>query len=164
MREATILGWRVFFTRRGIPRPRAAEPLLSTLWDLGEWLDGHDVLDGTPFLLDPAGRYDTTLNQYFETRLRAEPLNTQAGVAYDLKRFLAFLWDNRGGKTWREATAEDRGGLQAVAAGGSTGGQASDVSLSTSATNSGRAQPAEYRRGLREPAGMPTIVDSYADS
>src|SRR6266536_2219975 len=108
MREAAILGWRVFFTRRGIPRPRVAEPLLSALGDLDEWLDDHDVLDGTPFLLDPAGRYDRTLNKYFETRLRAEPLNTQAAHAYDLKRFLAFLWDNRGGKTWREATPEDR--------------------------------------------------------
>src|SRR6266508_5136076 len=108
MREAAILGWRVFFTRRGIPRPKAGEPLLSALGDLDEWLDDHDVLDGTPFLVDPAGRYDGMLNRYYQTWMGAEPLNTQAAAAYDLKRFLAFLWDNRGGKTWREATSEDR--------------------------------------------------------
>ncbi len=78
------------------------------LGDLDGWLDDHDVLDGTPFLIDPRGHYDSTLNRYFEMQLSAEPLNTQAAAAYDLKRFLAFLWDNRAGKTWREVTPEDR--------------------------------------------------------
>jgi site-specific recombinase XerD len=108
MRETAILGWRVFFTRRGIPQPKAADPLLATLGDLDAWLASHKVADGTPFLIDPMGRYDSALNRYFQVQLSTEPLNTQAAAAYDLKRFLAFLWDNRAGKTWREATAEDR--------------------------------------------------------
>jgi site-specific recombinase XerD len=98
----------VFFTRRALPRPKAAGPLLSELGDLDEWLDDHDVLDGTPFLIDPTGRYDSALNRYFQVHMSAEPLNTQAAAAYDLKRFSVFLWENRGGKTWREATPEDR--------------------------------------------------------
>jgi site-specific recombinase XerD len=108
MRETAILGWRVFFTRRGIPQPRAVDPLLATLGSLDAWLAAHKVADGTPFLIDPTGRYDSALNRYFEALLSAEPLNTQAAAAYDLKRFLAFLWDNRAGRTWREATPEDR--------------------------------------------------------
>jgi site-specific recombinase XerD len=108
MRETEILRWRVFFTRRGIPQPRVAEPLLATLGSLDAWLDDHKMADGTPFLIDPTGRYDSALNRYFQVQLSAEPLATQAAAAYDLKRFLAFLWDNRAGTTWREATPEDR--------------------------------------------------------
>src|SRR6266545_7242208 len=65
MRETAILGWRVFFTRRAIPRPKAAEPPLLALGDLDGWLDDHDVLDGTPFLIDPRGHYDSTLRWSF---------------------------------------------------------------------------------------------------
>jgi site-specific recombinase XerD len=108
MRETAILGWRVFFTRRGIPQPRAVDPLLATLGSLDAWLAAHKVADGTPFLIDPTGWYDSALNRYLQVQLSAEPLDTQAAAAYDLKRFLAFLWDNRAGKTWREATPEDR--------------------------------------------------------
>jgi site-specific recombinase XerD len=75
---------------------------------LDEWLDDHSVLDGTPFLIDPTGRYDIALNRYFKVQMGSEPLNTQAAAAYDLKRFSVFLWNNRGGKAWREATPEDR--------------------------------------------------------
>jgi site-specific recombinase XerD len=75
---------------------------------LDGWLDEHDVLDASPFLLDPAGRYDVALNSYFLTRLEFEPANTQAAAAYDVKKFLAFLWDNRGGRSWRDASAADR--------------------------------------------------------
>jgi site-specific recombinase XerD len=108
MRETAILGWRVFFTRRGLPQPRATDPLLAPLRNLDGWLADHKVADGTPFLIDPTGQYDSALNRYFHVQMSAEPLNTQAAAAYDLKRFLAFLWDNRAGKTWREATPEDR--------------------------------------------------------
>jgi site-specific recombinase XerD len=108
MRETAILGWRVFFTRRGLPQPRATDPFLATLRSLDPWLADHKVADGSPFLIDPTGWYDTNLNRYFHVQMSAEPLNTQVAAAYDLKRFLAFLWDNRAGKTWREATPEDR--------------------------------------------------------
>lgn len=104
----TETGWRVFFTRRELPRPRVTEPLLDVLDDLDAWLDEHDVLEHEPFLMDPLGRYDLDLNRYFRTRLSAEPTNTQEAAAYDLKKFLAFLWDNRGRRSWREATEEDR--------------------------------------------------------
>lgn len=54
------------------------------------------------------GRYDVDLNDYFATRLVDQPLTTQSAAAYDLKRFLKFLWDNRNRTSWRVATAEDR--------------------------------------------------------
>jgi site-specific recombinase XerD len=66
------------------------------------------VLDGSPYLIDPDGRYDVELNAYFTKVLDGEPRDTQAAVAYDLKRWLKFLWDNRGGLSWREATPDDR--------------------------------------------------------
>src|SRR6266540_2495473 len=78
--------WRVVFTRRGLPRPRVREPLLEVLGDLDEWLDRNEVLDGQPFLISPDGRYDVTLNRYFEQiRMGAAPWNTQAAHARDLK-------------------------------------------------------------------------------
>jgi Phage integrase, N-terminal SAM-like domain len=101
--------WRVAFTERRLPRPRTYEPLLDVLGDLDGWLDERGVLDGQPFLISPDGRYDVMLNRYFEhARMRAAPWNTQAAHARDLKNFLDFLWGNRGGKSWRDATAEDR--------------------------------------------------------
>ena len=79
------------------------------LGDLDAWLDERGVLDGQPFLISPDGRYDVMLNRYFEqARMSVAPWNTQAAHARDLKNFLDFLWGNRGGKSWRDATAEDR--------------------------------------------------------
>lgn len=98
----------MFFTRRGLPRPLAGDSLLREHWDLDQWLDDHEVLDGSPYLIDPHGQFDVELNSYFMQSLEAEPRDTQAAVAYDLKRFVAFLWDNRGGKLWRDATPDDR--------------------------------------------------------
>src|SRR6266508_1914481 len=96
--------WRVVFTRRGLPRPRVREPLLEVLGDLDEWLDRNEVLDGQPFLISPDGRYDVTLNRYFEQiRMGAAPWNTQAAHARDLKNFLDFLWASRAGRSWRDA-------------------------------------------------------------
>jgi len=100
--------WRVFFTRRGLPMPRTADPLLEVFGDLDEWLDEHDVLERAPFLIDPLGRYDVDLNRYFRTTMSVEPANTQAAAAYDLKKFLAFLWEGRGRRSWKDATEEDR--------------------------------------------------------
>lgn len=62
---------------------------------LDEWLDGHGVLDGQPFLISPAGAYDVDLNRCFATVLSASPRNTQAAVARDLRGFLNFLWFSR---------------------------------------------------------------------
>src|SRR6266508_982696 len=99
--------WRVVFTRRGLPRPRVREPLLEVLGDLDEWLDRNEVLDGQPFLISPDGRYDVTLNRYFEQiRMGAAPWNTQASHARDLKNFLDLLWASRAGRSWRDATSE----------------------------------------------------------
>jgi site-specific recombinase XerD len=103
------MGWRVAFTERRLPKPRTPEPLLDVLGDLDAWLDERGVLDGQPFLISPDGRYDVMLNRYFEqARMSAAPWNTQAAHARDLKNFLDFLWGNRGGKSWRDATAGDR--------------------------------------------------------
>jgi len=103
------IGWRVAFTERRLSRPRTHEPLLEVLGDLDAWLDERGVLDGQPFLISPDGRYDVVLNRYFgQARMSAAPWNTQAAHARDLKNFLDFLWGSRGGKSWRDATAEDR--------------------------------------------------------
>ncbi|GAA5766174.1 tyrosine recombinase XerC [Streptosporangium roseum] len=97
------------FTERRLPRPRMDDPLLGSLGDLDEWLDRRDVLDGQPFLLSPQGEYDVALNRYFEQiGMATAPWNTQAAHARDLRNFLDFLWANRGGRPWREATPEDR--------------------------------------------------------
>ncbi|MFJ8973487.1 tyrosine-type recombinase/integrase [Streptomyces anulatus] len=113
----SILGWRVFFTRRGLPRPRTEDVGYADPDALDEWLDEHGVLDGQPFLISPAGGYDVDLNRIFATVLSASPWNTQAAVARDLRGFLNFLWFSRPGvgtgeraqpRTWREATPEDR--------------------------------------------------------
>lgn len=82
--------------------------MVAELGDLDEWLDERRIGDGSPYLLDPLGRYDVDLNDYFVTELANEPVTTQEAVAYDLKRFLKFLWDNRGRRSWKVATAEDR--------------------------------------------------------
>ena len=107
-----VCEWQVFFTRRRLPRPRVNAPPLPTGGNLDAWLDDHDVLDGSPYLLDPTGHYDVELNRYFLGYLSAAPADTQRACAYDLKRFLAFLWDNRGGCSWRQATSEDRAAYQ----------------------------------------------------
>jgi Phage integrase, N-terminal SAM-like domain len=100
--------WRAYFTRRGLLLPVADADLLADPAGLDRWLDEHDVLDGQPFLLDPSGRYDVTLNSFFTAELFAEPRNTQLAVAHDLKRFLTFLWESRGERSWRDASPEDR--------------------------------------------------------
>lgn len=100
--------WRVFQTRRGLPRPQSGDPLLDTLWDLDEWLDDHDILDRQPYLISPEGRYDVQLNHIFDSMLKAAPVNTSQAMAYDLVLWLTFLWVSRGRRDWREATARDR--------------------------------------------------------
>ena len=102
------LEWRVFHTRRELPRPQVCDPLIDLLWDLDEWLDDRDVLDGTPYLISPDGVYDIELNAYFTTELAASPEDTQRAHASDLKLWLSFLWRSRGRKDWRHATPEDR--------------------------------------------------------
>ncbi|MCX4776819.1 tyrosine-type recombinase/integrase [Streptomyces sp. NBC_01264] len=106
--ETGVLGWRVFFTRRGLPRPKTECDLLPELGDLDGWLDEWRIEDGSPYLIDPLRRYDVDLNDYFVTELANEPVTTQEAVAYDLKRFLKFLWDNRRRRSWKVATSEDR--------------------------------------------------------
>ncbi|HEX2806740.1 MAG TPA: site-specific integrase [Kineosporiaceae bacterium] len=104
--------WQLFFTRRGLPRPGGADPVLAGVADLDGWLDREGVREGTPFLIDPAGCYDVALNGYFLEVLGSVPVHTQRAVAYDLKRFLAFLWENRGATSWRQASPEDRAAFQ----------------------------------------------------
>jgi hypothetical protein len=100
--------WRVFYTRRALPRPQNRDPLIDILWDLDQWLDDHDVLDGQPYLISPEGGYDVQLNEYFTTVLNAAPQGTQRAAAFDLKVWLTFLWTARERRDWRHATPEDR--------------------------------------------------------
>jgi site-specific recombinase XerD len=109
----SILGWRVFFTKRRLPQPRAVVPLVGELGDLNRWLDECGLLDDAPFLLGPDGSYDVVLNGYFTgVWLRGSPKNTQAAVAYDLKKWLDFLASSRDRPTWRDATTEDRAAFE----------------------------------------------------
>ena len=108
-RDTGVPEWRVFFTRRGLPRPTGHKDF-GQYWehDLDDWLDDRKVADGLPYLIDPMGRYDVDLNDYFATALVNAPLTTQAAVAYDLTRFLKFLWDNRNRTSWKASSPEDR--------------------------------------------------------
>ncbi|MFJ9846989.1 site-specific integrase [Kitasatospora sp. NPDC101155] len=103
-----MLGWRVFFTRRELGLPQASTDVMVDVAALDDWLDEYRIGDGSPYLIDPLGRYDVDLNDYFVTMLANEPDTTQAAVAYDLKRFLKFLWDNRGRRSWKAASPDDR--------------------------------------------------------
>ncbi|MFB7124703.1 tyrosine-type recombinase/integrase [Kitasatospora sp. NPDC056273] len=103
-----MLGWRVFFTRRELSLPQSSTDVMVDAAALDDWLDEKRIGDGSPYLIDPLGRYDVDLNDYFVRVLANEPTTTQAAVAYDLKRFLKFLWDNRGRRSWKVATADDR--------------------------------------------------------
>ncbi|MCX4744945.1 site-specific integrase [Kitasatospora sp. NBC_01287] len=103
-----MLGWRVFFTRRELGLPQASTDVMVDVAALDDWLDEYGIGDGSPYLIDPLGRYDVDLNDYFVTMLANEPDTTQAAVAYDLKRFLKFLWDNRGRRSWKAASPDDR--------------------------------------------------------
>ena len=76
-------------------------------------MDAEGIPEGLPFLLDLDGRYDIELNRYFQrAQILAGPENTQRAIAYDLRSWLSFLWSNRGGKNWRDATGEDRAAYQ----------------------------------------------------
>jgi hypothetical protein len=103
--------WQVHFTRRWLPWPAEPRPLL-TMWESGDlvaWLKAEGILDGLPFLLDPEGHYDVSLNRYFlHGRVDAGPENTQRAIAYDLANWLNFLWFNRRQTSWRDATGDDR--------------------------------------------------------
>jgi hypothetical protein len=59
--------WHDHFTHRWLPWSAEPRPLL-TLWESGElaaWLKTESILDELPFLLDPEGRYDVSLDRYF---------------------------------------------------------------------------------------------------
>jgi integrase len=107
--------WQVHFTRRWLSWPAEPRPLL-TLWEPGDlvaWLKAEGILDGLPFLLDPAGGYDVALNRYFlRAQISAAPKNTQRAIAYDLANWLSFLWCNRRRTDWRDATSDDRAAYQ----------------------------------------------------
>lgn len=76
------------------------------------WLDEHEVMDGSPYLIDPFGRPDVRIGDYFRTELFDAPPGTQEAAAYDLKRWVKFLWENRSEKSWRDATPADRRGYK----------------------------------------------------
>lgn len=99
-------------TRRGLPRlsqllPNVAEAA-GAADDLDAWLDEQDVPEGTPFLVSPALGYDIDLNRYFLAPVMAAAAqNTRLAAAGDLCRFLRFLAECRGGRSWREAGEDD---------------------------------------------------------
>ena len=99
-------------TRRGLPRlsellPGGAEPGVAGD-DLDAWLDERDVPEGTPYLISPALEYDIDLNRYFLAPVMAGAAqNTRLAAAGDLCRFLRFLDQCRGGRSWRDAGEDD---------------------------------------------------------
>jgi integrase len=102
----------VVLTRRGLPRlsellPEVAEPGVAGD-DLDAWLDERDVPDGSPFLISAALEYDIDLNRYFLAPVMAGAAqNTRLAAAGDLCRFLRFLDECRGGRSWRDAGEDD---------------------------------------------------------
>lgn len=76
--------------------------------DLDAWLNAEDVPDGVPFLISPELEYDIDLNRYFlRPAMIGAAQNTRLAAAGDLCRFLRFLHESRGGKSWRDAQEDD---------------------------------------------------------
>ena len=104
--------WRVVLTKRGMPRlsellPDVAKPG-GPADDLNTWLDAEDVPDGVPFLISPALAYDIDLNGIsWRPAMIGAAQNTRLAAAGDLCRFLRFLHESRGGKSWRDAQEDD---------------------------------------------------------
>ena len=102
-------GWRVWRLPGELRAPGQPHPFGAGLveeWD--RWRPGESVPAGTPFLLDPRWCYDVELNAFFRSaEMLSSARNTQLGYAHDLAAFLSFLWAARGGRGWRDATAED---------------------------------------------------------
>jgi hypothetical protein len=87
--------------------PDVAEPG-GLVDDLDAWLDAEDVPDGAPFLVSPGLEYDIDLNRYFlRPAMVGAAQNTRLAAAGDLCRFLRFLHESRGGKSWRDAQEDD---------------------------------------------------------
>lgn len=104
--------WRVVLTRRGVPRLSELLPGVvvpgGPLDDLDAWLDAEGVPDGVPFLVSPSQEYDADLNGYFLCPVMAGAAqNTRLAAAGDVCRFLRFLDESRGGRSWRDASEED---------------------------------------------------------
>src|SRR2546429_1587048 len=96
-------GWWVCSTRRDLALPSSPLPFVNELpEDLSGWLDAAGVAEGTPFLLSPLWEYDVALNGFFRGVLMAVASRTTAvGDAFDLAKFLTFLWECRGGRSGR---------------------------------------------------------------
>jgi hypothetical protein len=95
--------------REDLPRLTEAPALLEGLsasW--AGWAGGADIPAGTPYLISPRFTYDVDLNRFFYSAdmLRARD-TTRLGYARDLSAFLTFLFRNRGGRDWRDATESD---------------------------------------------------------
>jgi len=102
----------VVLTRRGVPRLSELLPGVADAGDVADdldaWLDERDVPAGTPFLISPALEYDIDLNRYFLAPVMAGAAqNTRLAAAGDLCRFLRFLAECRGGRSWRDAGEDD---------------------------------------------------------
>ncbi len=96
-------------TRRDLAFPSSPLPFVNELpEDLSGWLDAAGIAEGTPFLLSPLWEYDVGLNGFFHgAQMATAPRTTSLGYAYDLAKFLTFLWECRGGRSWRDASETD---------------------------------------------------------
>jgi site-specific recombinase XerD len=99
----------VYRTHRDLQCPVSPLPFVRELpKDLSGWLDEAAIVEGAPFLLSPLWEYDVALNGFFHgVQMAAAPGTTQMGYARDLAKFLTFLWECRGGRSWRDATEAD---------------------------------------------------------
>ncbi|MGO4650014.1 tyrosine-type recombinase/integrase [Nocardia sp. 2YAB30] len=104
-----VSGWRLCYFPAELPTP-SPTPSFSALVldDWEQWREAASIPVKTPFLLSPSFDYDVALNGFF---LSADMIglawNTQDGYARDVKAFLNFLWHNRNGCDWRDATGAD---------------------------------------------------------
>ena len=111
------MGWRIIHVRRNLVEPRSPGLAVATgeagrwLSERREFLDRQGILERTPFLIAPDGRYDMVLHRFFDELSTQSAWNTQQAVASDLKCFFNFLWFNRAPvrqRGWRDASRQDR--------------------------------------------------------
>lgn len=101
--------WALFRVRQDVGRRGLHDlPSVPRLDDWAAWRSTTGIPVGTPFLMSPSLTYDVALNSFFYSAdMLGSSLFTRVGYAYDLRGFLEFLYRNRRGASWRDATETD---------------------------------------------------------
>lgn len=98
--------WLLTWARSNTLPPDMFHPLADEFSNISELEKAHDIPIGTPVLIDPEGRCDYRLSEFFLSphfcRLRD---STKQSYALDLRFWIEYL-DSRG-KNWSQATPSD---------------------------------------------------------